>query len=71
MMQQFYQHLANGLRKAEALRQVQRQFIQGKLTANDTLQRSAPNSPAAPRLTRSNFSHPYYWAPFILIGNSL
>jgi CHAT domain-containing protein len=78
MMMQFYQKLAQGnITKAEALRQVQFEFIQSKLTAKDAPRRSdeaeilvkgAENS-RTPR--SSNFSHPYYWAPFILIGNSL
>jgi CHAT domain-containing protein len=76
MMQQFYKHLADGQTKAEAIQKVQQDFISGKLTAEDAPNRSdinvqpAPGSvprPASP----SNFAHPYYWAPFILIGNSL
>jgi CHAT domain-containing protein/Tfp pilus assembly protein PilF len=75
LMQQFYQQLANGTTKATALRQVQLDFIQGKFTAKDAPSRSdvtpqSDSSNLATRSTRSNFSHPYYWAPFILIGNS-
>jgi CHAT domain-containing protein/tetratricopeptide (TPR) repeat protein len=75
LMQRFYQNLAGGtMTKAEALRQVQRDFINGKLTAKD-----APNrSDIAVQVTNprgqigsQTFAHPYYWAPFILIGNSL
>jgi CHAT domain-containing protein len=76
MMQQFYQNLPKGMSKTEALRQVQLQFIQGKLTAKNAPQRSDINPQSTsgnldPRSTNSDFSHPYYWAPFILIGNSL
>jgi CHAT domain-containing protein/tetratricopeptide (TPR) repeat protein len=80
IMQQFYQqvykNLPNGMTKATALRQVQRDFIDGKLTGKDAPRRADINVTLAPgvadRQARSaNFTHPYYWAPFILIGNSL
>jgi CHAT domain-containing protein/uncharacterized protein HemY len=76
IMQQFYTHLASGtMTKAEALRQVQRDFIAGKLTAKDAnalrsdilVQSTNPSRQTGPQ----NLAHPYYWAPFILIGNSL
>jgi CHAT domain-containing protein len=75
LMQQFYKNLAGGtMTKAEALRQVQRDFINGKLTAKDAPSRSDievqvtnPTRQIGPQ----TFAHPYYWAPFILIGNSL
>lgn len=78
LMQQFYQHLATGKTKAAALQLVQRDFITGKLTFNDAeaLDRlaSEPNS-TQPELesqsTVNPLTHPYYWAPFILIGNGL
>ena len=71
IMQQFYIHIGNGMTKAEALQQVQRDLINGKFTANDAPTRSdiLVTSTRTPR--PANFSHPYYWAPFILIGNSL
>jgi len=76
MMQQFYKHLASGMTKAEALQAVQQDFIQGKLTAKDAPARADVEVRVEPgtRATQSQlstFSHPYYWAPFILIGNSL
>jgi CHAT domain-containing protein len=77
LMQQFYKKLANGMTKAEALKTVQQDFIQGKLTAKDAPMRGASLTPVLPpelqrtRNAPANFSHPYYWAPFILIGNSL
>jgi CHAT domain-containing protein/uncharacterized UPF0146 family protein len=74
MMQQFYTHLAKGMTKAEALKTVQQNFIDGKFTAKDAPKRSdivvtAVNGNRQPQ-SRS-FTHPYYWAPFILIGNGL
>jgi CHAT domain-containing protein len=84
LMQQFYKNLANGtpekpMTKAEALRQAQLNLLQGNVsTAANTDPRGGiiveqiPGS--RPPMTPSNgskFSHPYYWAPFILIGNGL
>lgn len=76
LMQQFYKNLATGkMTKAEALRQAQLSLLQGKLTAKDTPQRSSTliikGVPPSQRAQSSDFSHPYYWAPFILIGNGL
>jgi CHAT domain-containing protein/Flp pilus assembly protein TadD len=76
-MQQFYKQLKTGTTKAQAIQQVQQEFIAGKRTAQDVpgdrsdiLVQPAPgfvDRQASP----ANFTHPYYWAPFILIGNSL
>jgi CHAT domain-containing protein len=76
-MQQFYKQLKTGTTKAQAIQQVQQEFIAGKRTAQDVpgdrsdiLVQPAPgfvDRQASP----ANFAHPYYWAPFILIGNSL
>ncbi|MBX9253742.1 CHAT domain-containing protein [Desmonostoc muscorum CCALA 125] len=63
LMSAFYNILSSEkLTKTEALRQAQISLITGNSKAKND------NRPA----TRvSNFSHPYYWAPFILIGNGL
>ncbi len=80
IMQQFYQqvykNLPNGMTKATALQRVQQDFINQKLTAKDAPRRSDINVNLAPGVAArqahpQNFAHPYYWAPFILIGNSL
>ena len=79
LMQQFYKNLAAGtMTKVEALQQVQMSLLQGKATDKDAPPRSdgdvalepKPGEPL-PRSRASDFFHPYYWAPFILIGNSL
>jgi CHAT domain-containing protein len=62
LMSAFYSLLSTGtLTKAEALRQTQIALITGKSPGNN--RRSIATS--------SGLSHPYYWAPFILIGNGL
>lgn len=64
LMEQFYNNLAKGtpespITKAQALRQAQLSLLRG-----DAPMGSSQN-------TASTFSDPYYWAPFILIGNNL
>ncbi|MBD1890234.1 tetratricopeptide repeat protein [Coleofasciculus sp. FACHB-SPT9] len=81
LMQQFYKNLATSqktITKAEALRQAQLSLLTKQVTAKDAPQRSDAEviltpKPGAqlPRSRTPDFSHPYYWAPFILIGNSL
>ncbi len=82
LMQQFYSNLAAGtstapVTKAQALRQAQLSMLSGeaRTTINNDSRRSLG---LTPRLSSSaastpsktpGFSHPYYWAPFILIGN--
>jgi CHAT domain-containing protein/uncharacterized protein HemY len=76
LMQQFYQNLAIGsMSKAEALRQAQVSMITDKSQSNGTQNsRSSviynPGQSQAVSISR-DLSHPYYWAPFILIGNGL
>jgi len=77
LMQEFYKNLASGkMTKAEALRQAQLSLLKANLTAKDAPARADVEVRVEPgsRATQSQsstFSHPYYWAPFILIGNSL
>ncbi len=63
LMQRFYCTLANGstsMTKAQALRQAQLSLLNN--TPTDCQQSISDNS---------DFSHPHYWTPFILIGNGL
>jgi CHAT domain-containing protein/Tfp pilus assembly protein PilF len=83
MMQQFYKHLATGkLTKVAALRQVQLSLLHGQLTAQNSPQNgvtgrsgeveiTVTGTPNMRALSPPDFTHPYYWAPFILIGNGL
>ena len=71
LMSDFYtrwvDHPAEG--KAEALRQAQLAFLHGSGAAPgggsgrgfQAVEESAPSN--------TGLSHPYYWAPFVLIGN--
>ncbi len=82
LMEQFYSNLAKGttespITKAQALRQAQLSLISSnQTTAGNADSRSIvglrprPGGRTATRAA-SGFSHPYYWAPFILIGNGL
>lgn len=72
LMEKFYDNLAKGtstspVSKAEALRQAQLALLQTKITPE-----SYPKDDHLP-LTEQNIalSHPYYWAPFILMGRGL
>ena len=75
LMQAFYAGLQQGMGKSEALQAAQQAMIRGEFSAmegsdrglgvvpNEASDRAAPNGNA--------LAHPYYWAPFILIGNGL
>ena len=74
-MQHFYRlREARQLTKTEALRQVQLAFINGSLRGRDGAARGARAS-GTPASTSANpdapFAHPFYWAPFVLMGNWL
>ena len=84
LMQHFYRNLAQGtattpITKATALRQAQLSLLRGQPAKTDTAdQRSLlvvkpgeGSQTASTNTTTPGFSHPYYWAPFILIGNGL
>ena len=56
--------------KAEALRQAQLVFLQGQMKIAAVEERGAQRVEAsdATKLA-AKYSHPFYWAPFVLIGN--
>lgn len=82
LMQNFYGNLAKGsstapITKASALRQAQLFLLRGDVpTAESADSRGSleirPRQASPTAFTNSSapsFAHPYYWAPFILIGN--
>jgi CHAT domain-containing protein len=73
LMQQFYNRLSQGMTKAAAIQAVQQDFISGKLTASEakSIARAGARPDVEGQLPPDSFSHPYFWAPFILIGNNL
>jgi CHAT domain-containing protein/lipopolysaccharide biosynthesis regulator YciM len=79
LMQRFYEILATGqVTKAEALRQAQLSLLYGEATLDERLANLALEGSdrglalsEPPEIAEATLDHPYYWAPFILIGNSL
>jgi CHAT domain-containing protein len=81
LMQNFYRLRAQGgdMNKAEALQQAQLALLQGNHAQTQTsskaergLERTA--TPAGERYNadaKAPYAHPYFWAPFILMGNWL
>lgn len=76
LMNAFYTALENGHSKAEALQLAQQALITGDFSAigeprgNGTVVARDIRTGLSPNVS-SNLNHPYYWAPFILIGNGL
>lgn len=76
LMNAFYRLLKQGnITKAEALRQAQMALINSNASTEGSKKRSdkevASEGTSLPRQGNSRLNHPYYWAPFILIGNGL
>ena len=81
-MQEFYRsrETQTGTSKIEALRQAQLKLLRGEIAVDTTesASRQITHEDAKPGEARRQlfkldpkapFAHPYYWAPFILIGN--
>lgn len=73
LMNEFYWQLKANPLKAEALSQAQIAMIQGEVTLQQGTLQTPRNkitlTPELANLEQMDFSHPYYWASFSLIGN--
>lgn len=74
LMSAFYTALSNGYSKAEALQRAQQALISDDLSiVGDTrgVSIEVVSIETGQPINTDTLSHPYYWAPFILIGNGL
>ena len=73
LMAEFYGHLKTAPIKTEALRQAQLAMLRQEVQVEGGMLRtSVGNVPLPAEITKTgtrNFSHPYYWAAFRMIGN--
>jgi CHAT domain-containing protein len=80
LMQEFYQlrEAKADVTKVEALRQAQIKLLRGELQVTGEMLAAREIIHEAPKATnqplfkpdaKAPYAHPYYWAPFILIGN--
>ncbi|MGB3638531.1 MAG: tetratricopeptide repeat protein [Rivularia sp. (in: cyanobacteria)] len=73
LMNEFYGALKGDVTKAEALRQAQIALIEDDGSTAGVKNRGIIGIELVelPQVKTKKFQHPYYWAPFILIGNGL
>lgn len=73
IMREFYAYRKNsaGMLKLEALRQAQLNLLNNSSPSDGTTEARGIGlpGPGGASGNASSFAHPYYWAPFILIGN--
>ncbi|MEG4367518.1 CHAT domain-containing protein, partial [Microcoleus sp. C2C6] len=72
LMSEFYHHLRGTTTKAEALQLAQQAIMSGKVRLeNGQLVTTGGqlNLPANLQQTNQNYSHPYYWSSFTMIGS--
>jgi CHAT domain-containing protein len=65
LMERFYRNLRT-MNKSEALRQAKLDLMQGESTASK--ERGVGGIIGGDAEVSQNYSHPYFWAPFVLIG---
>ncbi|MEQ9356693.1 CHAT domain-containing protein [Coleofasciculus chthonoplastes] len=73
LMTTFYENLKQSSTKAEALRKAQLAMLRGEVQREGdrliTTKSSIPLPPDFPASINQNYSHPYFWSSFTLIGN--
>lgn len=69
-MNTFYTELKQGKTPAFAIQKTQKDFIQGKVTAKE-IEQFRGLVPYVKGGVPTDLTHPFYWAPFILVGNGL
>ncbi len=60
------------MNKAEAIRLAQKEMIDGKITSNGCRAETFAGGPKQTEFKcdpNAPFSQPYFWSPFVLIGN--
>jgi CHAT domain-containing protein len=75
LMADFYKRWAEGegkISKVEALREAQLDLLQGRITPQSGASgrgfSTVENEPGT-QVGSTGYAHPYYWAPFVLMGN--
>ncbi len=71
LMDRFYMSFVQGKSKVAAIRQAQLDLLSGKSLSSFSQGSQTASIQASGAGTSQRFDHPYYWAPFILIGNGL
>ena len=84
LMREFYRirEASNGMTKSEALREAQLELLRGTASSQTGSGRNRgvmheseiarhATAPAFQRKPNAPYSHPYFWAPFFLMGNWL
>jgi CHAT domain-containing protein len=74
LMVEFYENLKSTPIKAEALRQAQLAMLRGEVQIEGALllgstRQLSLSSPYVPRVVGNDFSHPYFWAGFTMVGS--
>jgi CHAT domain-containing protein/Flp pilus assembly protein TadD len=72
LMSSFYKRWAAGkgkVAKVEALRQAQLDLLLGRVKAKSGVAGRGIAAEVSEQSTQGGFAHPFYWAPFVLMGN--